>query len=92
MINVVWQDQAGNPPDAADLTSWVDSYGLTYTVLGDPDMSWWETFIEPTGEQFGTLLIDRDGTIVWKVIGENPTAADDARVEVEAMLEAETAR
>ena len=88
-VNVLWEDLSGNPPDSADAEAWADQFGLTYTVLADTEGTWYDTWVVPTGAQFTTVVIDRDGTIVWKKIGETASADDEALAEVEALLAAE---
>lgn len=58
-------DDAGR---RADIRSFADQFGVTYTIWHDPDQR-----VMPTFSVIGvptTFLIDRDGKLVWRKTGE----------------------
>jgi cytochrome c biogenesis protein CcmG/thiol:disulfide interchange protein DsbE len=69
---------------AGDVRQFLDEYGITFTVLHDPDEQVSRTF-RTTGVP-ETYLIDRDGTIVKRWIGKIDAASEAVRGPVREAL------
>jgi thiol-disulfide isomerase/thioredoxin len=67
-------DRAGFEPE---VRAFVAEFGVTYTVLRDPDMIAMERY--PVAGLPATFLLDREGTIRWSVSG--PVAEGDRDFE-----------
>ncbi len=61
IVQCIYQDEDGNPTDASDIGRWIQEYGITYTVITDPDRSSVDTY-EFTAIPFNAI-IDRDFVI-----------------------------
>ncbi len=57
-ISVLIEDYFGADPDAEDLNAWIQTYGLTYLVLGDSDHAVW--FLYEGNNVPLNLVLDRD--------------------------------
>ena len=69
VITVLHQDNRSEPPDAADLQSWIDAYGITHLVLADPgervEADFGGTY-QPNG-----LVIDPTMHVTWRATGSD---------------------
>jgi peroxiredoxin len=67
VITVLHQDNRSEPPDAADLQSWIDAYGITHLVLADPgervEADFGGTY-QPNG-----LVLDPTMHVTWRATG-----------------------
>lgn len=69
---------------AGDVQQFLDEFGITFTVLHDPDEQVSRTF-RTTGVP-ETYLIDRDGTIAKRWIGKIDAASEEVRGPVREAL------
>ncbi|MFN0178669.1 MAG: TlpA disulfide reductase family protein [Gemmatimonadales bacterium] len=70
--------------DTKDVLAFADELGLTFDILHDPDGSVqkaYQTFMFPE-----SFLIDKEGVVVKKVIGEHPWSSDASRRTVAELL------
>lgn len=44
VVQCLYQDENSNPADLEDLARWISTYGLTFTVVNDPDRSTVNTY------------------------------------------------
>jgi hypothetical protein len=80
-VNVVMEDALGGPPTVNDAGMWTDAYALTYPVLADVDSSWSDAYLAEKAN-FATFLIDEEGVILWRELGEEVETFDRAAEQV----------
>lgn len=79
-VTVIAEDLEGDPPDAADLDTWVNGFGITSPVVADPDEV---TVVALRNSTFpAVLVIGRDLTVVDRV----GTTDAEVRAGIEAAL------
>lgn len=74
VMNVIIEDESGNPPSQAELGVWASTFGLTIPVVADPGAA--TLFSYATSGSIGlpfTVLLDR-GVVVENV--EYPSSSE----------------
>lgn len=71
IVQCIYQDEGSEPADLDDLARWINEFGITYTVINDPDESTVDAY------KFRSIpfnvIIDRDFIIRDIIIGNYPT-------------------
>lgn len=85
IVQVLFQDDAAQPPTKSFCRRWRDedfSDPLRFFVVLDQTFGWADEFlIDPQASTPVTMLVDANGNIRYKVVGEKPkNLADEARL------------
>ena len=72
IVQIIHQDEDGNPTDLEDINRWVTEYNIPFTVLMDPDYSTVDTY-NPGGYPYNAV-IDRNFVIQYIGLGFDPDA------------------
>lgn len=67
VIQVLSEDEDGNPVDLSDLARWIKDLGAGFTVLGDPDDSTFDTY-NVSGIPLN-IVINREFIISYRISG-----------------------
>jgi peroxiredoxin len=81
-ITVLFQDGSSNDPDAADITAWEGTYGITHPLYADDNEEVYDLY-NTSGGQPLIMVLDENMLITWKATGKS------AKNGVEAALLAE---
>ena len=85
VIDVLIENNSGDPPTPNEAAAWKNSLSLTYPVLADTEGDFLPTYGE-TKNPFVFYLIDRDGRIVWRQTREGADTLKRIREQLEALL------
>jgi peroxiredoxin len=72
IVQIIHQDEDGNPTDLEDINRWVTEYNIPFTVLMDPDYSTVDTY-NPGGYPYN-VVIDRNFVIRYIGLGFDQAA------------------
>lgn len=72
IIQIVYQDEDGNPSDNTDLARWIGEFGLPFRVCTDPDRSSVDSYLLASDGIPFNVVIDRDFVIQLRVAGYDP--------------------
>jgi len=72
IVQVIYEDESGQPSDINDINRWKDEYGLTFTIVNDPDSSTVDNYQISAVPL--NLLIDREFVIRYRNEGFNEEA------------------
>jgi len=81
-LTVLPEDVEGQPPDQADLNTWVDAFDLTSPVVSDADKSYTAPAV-PNGQYPVVLVVDREMRVATVV---SPPTDQALREAIEAEL------
>lgn len=87
VVDVLVEDTQSQPPDAADIAEWSDYFGLTYTILADPEGVFLPAYGgDLSSAPFVFYVLDGDGAVVWSALREDTTTLDQITTAVETVL------
>lgn len=75
-VTVLWEDVDGNDPDADDLATWSETFGLTHLVLADEGAATRDAWGGPGRPVL--LVVDRRGRVTFRANGARLEDWEDA--------------
>ena len=85
MLGIIVEDETAGSPTPDEVAPWCDYLELTFPVLSDTQGAFLETYSSPS-QLFVFYLLDEDGRIVWRELGEDGETLDRVTVAVQEAL------
>lgn len=80
VVQVLFQKEDGLPATKLFCKQWRERFGLSFPVVVDPTFATAKYFQDPSSQTPLTLLVDKEGTIVFREVGE-PSGDLDLRID-----------